>query len=472
MGIRNACAIALGSFLIACGGDAATPDASVTPVGPIEPAEQRSGDADDGWRALITESYVGCGVPRSAYDTVVGPAPASLRLPERAGTPSEVLPYNLTALTLPSGAEVVAPNCLQCHAERFNGQLVVGLGSHTQDYTDDLTTYATLACGLVDDPVEQAECERWQERTLAVAPYTVTETIGVNPADNLAAVLFAHRDPETLAWLPEPALELPPAVVVPVDVPPWWRMQKKHAMFYVAAGRGDHARIMMTASTLCVDSVDEARAIDAYFPDVRSFLLSLEPPAWPYEVDAELAAAGKAIFDDACAACHGTYGEPADETYPNLVIALDDVGTDSTLALGAAQFAGRFVDWFNRSFYGELSWLAPAEGYVAPPLDGIWATAPFLHNGSVPTLAALLDSSTRPRYFTRSYGTSTADYDPDAVGWRVTPLDAGQDEAPDRATRVRIYDTTLLGYGNGGHTYGDGLTEPERTAVLEYLKTI
>ena len=225
---------------------------------------------------------------------------------------------------------------------------------------------------------------------------------------------------------------------------------------------------MMTASTLCIDSVAEAEAIDAYFPDVRAFLLALTPPPWPAPVDEARVADGRAVFERTCSECHGTYGAGA--TYPNLIVALDDVGTDPTLATGAAQFAGDYVRWFNDSFFGRISFLAPAPGYVAPPLDGIWATAPFLHNGSVPTLAALLDSSTRPRFFTRSFDTS--DYDEAAVGWRFTPLAAGQDAEPNGDARVRIYDTTLLGYGNGGHTYGDALTAAERTALLEYLKTI
>ena len=455
------------SLLAACGaGDAAPPDAAVAPLGPIPPYPQRDGDPEAGWRALIEEGYVGCGVPLAAYREVFGPAPASLRL-DRAG-PSADLAYNYTAFTAASGVDVVTPNCLQCHAETLNGALVIGLGSHTADYTDDVGVFAELAGAFVEGDLERAEWMRWRDRIVAVAPYTITRTIGVNPADNLAAVLFAHRDVDTLAWSPTPILELPPPIVVPVDVPPWWHLRKKHAMFYVGAGRGDHARIMMTASTLCVDTVDEARAIDAYFPDVRAFLLTLEPPAWPYPLDAAEAEAGRAVFEQTCARCHGTYG--ADETYPNLLVGLDEVGTDATLATGAGQFAGRYLDWFNNSFFGELAFLATAPGYVAPPLDGIWATAPYLHNGSVPTLAQLLDSTTRPTYFTRSYDTS--DYDPDAVGWRHTVLPAGHDTRQDGIDEAAIYDTTQVGYGNDGHTFGDALSAADREALLEYLKTL
>jgi mono/diheme cytochrome c family protein len=302
----------------------------------------------------------------------------------------------------------------------------------------------------------------------AIAPYTITATVGVNSADNLAAVLFAHRDPETLAWHDTPRMPLPPEVVVPVDVPPWWHMQKKNAMFYVGAGRGDHARIMMTASTLCVDSVEEAQAIDAYFPDVRAFLLTLKPPAWPYAIDRVKADRGLAVYTRDCARCHGTYGDF--DQYPNLIVPTAEVGTDDTLARGAGQFGARYTNWYNSSFFGELSFLAPAPGYIAPPLDGIWATAPYLHNGSVPTLSALLDSSRRVQFFSRSF--DSTDYDREAVGWRTTSLATGQSEPPQGVRASFIYDTTILGYGNWGHTYGDRLSADERDALIEYLKTL
>ncbi|HEU0031392.1 MAG TPA: hypothetical protein VFQ53_12225 [Kofleriaceae bacterium] len=448
----------------ACGSERPL-DAPTSPVGPVPEFEQRPGNPINGRRALLEDGYVGCGVPLSAYRKVFpDPAPASVRLPERTGTNAE-LPYNMTAFRTASGVDVVTPNCLQCHAEQLDGQLVIGLGNHTADYTTELGNLAELAGTLVESEAERAEWSRWRDRIVAISPYTITETVGVNSADNLAAALFAHRDPETLAWSAEPRLALPPEIVVPVDVPPWWHMQKKHAMFYVGAGRGDHARIMMTASTLCVDTVEEAEAIDAYFPDVRAFLLTLQPPAWTGPLDAAKVAAGKPIFEQHCARCHGTYGDT--DTYPNLIVGLDEIGTDDTMARGAGQFADLYIDWFNTSFYGELSELAPAPGYIAPPLDGIWATAPYLHNGSVPTLRALLDSSTRPAFFVASQT-----YDRDAVGWQYATLTEGQAGLHPGYREADIYDTTLLGYGNGGHTFGDALTPAEHDALIEYLKTL
>lgn len=438
-----------------------------SPLGFIPADPQRAGDPQKGYRALLNEGYVGCGIPYSAYEKVFGPAPAHLRLPGRDGKNAE-MPYYMTVFTTASGVEVVSPNCLTCHGSRINGKVVIGLGNASMDMTEDPSIEARLAGGLISDPKERVEWEKFVKRTETIGPHVTLTTIGPNTADNIAGVLFAHRDRKTLAWSDEPLLDFPDDLVLPVDVPPWWRMKKKHAMFYNSGGRGDHARIMMTASTLCVDSVPEAEAIDAYFPDVRAYIYSLESPPYPFPIDATLAERGRATFEKTCARCHGTYG--VSPTYPNLVIAAEEVATDALIVAGSAQFAGPFVKWFNESFYGQKGRLAPAAGYVAPPLDGIWATAPYLHNGSVPTLAALLDSTSRPRFWSRTFDTS--DYDPDAVGWRFTASPHGQAEEPSDTKAKRIYDTRLPGYDNRGHTYGDALSTEDRRALIEYLKTL
>ena len=458
----------------ACGGGNGqtppTPDAPAAidfpyPTTPADP--QRAGDPAKGYDYLVNGGYISCGLPKPLYDQVFGPAAAANRLPGRTGD-QVTLPYNYSAATSSEGVRIVSANCMTCHAGHINGSLVVGLGAADMDFTKNQASQAGAACGLVSDPTQKAECDRFAGRMTAIAPYTQTLVVGVNPADNLTAALMAHRDPATLAWSDTAALALPPAQVVPVDVPPWWGMAKKHAMFYSAAGRGDHARTMMAASLLCTDSVAEAQAIDAAFVDVRAWIETLTAPAWSFPVDQALAATGKAVFDASCASCHGTYG--AGGVYPNEVVPLAVVGTDPLLATGASQFAAPYVAWFAASFWGQTSHLDPQAGYVAPPLDGIWATAPYLHNGSIPTLAALLDSTTRPTYWTRSF--ASTDYDQAAVGWMFTAVDHGQAAETNAQVRAKLYDTTLPGYGNAGHAFGDALSATDRTALLEYLKTL
>ncbi|HVH47197.1 MAG TPA: hypothetical protein VM925_32890 [Labilithrix sp.] len=446
-------------------------DAGVTdyPVITLEAEPQRPGDPAKGYRALVNEAYVPCGIPDSAYSRVYGPAAEGDRIKGREGR-NATLPYNFTAMTTKEGVRLVTSNCLTCHAGRIEGKLLVGLGAADGDFTNSPAGTASLVGNLVNDPQERAEYEKWNERVQTAAPYSVLSTRGPNPADAFTAVLFAHHDPKTMAWSKTPLFEVAPPVDLPVDVPPWWRMKKKTSMFYSGAGRGDHARIEMTASVLCTSSVEESRAIDAYFADVRAYIASIEAPKYPHAIDTALAEQGRTVFEATCSRCHGTYG--GDDTYPNRLVTLPEIGTDPLLGSGAGQFGEPFVKWYGDSFFGELARFEPKEGYIAPPLDGIWATAPYLHNGSVPTVAALLDSTQRPTYWTRDFDDSSA-YDQAALGWVFTALDHGKAGATgSKKQKAEIYDTTLPGYSNAGHTFGDALTPEDRAAVIEYLKTL
>ncbi|MGA8411162.1 MAG: di-heme-cytochrome C peroxidase [Xanthobacteraceae bacterium] len=101
----------------------------------------------------------------------------------------------------------------------------------------------------------------------------------------------------------------------------------------------------------------------------------------------------------------------------------------------------------------------PYGPYAARPLYGIWAAAPYLHNGSVPTLYdLLLPPDQRPKRF----ALGPREYDPVKIGFAVNAACNQQD---------CIVDTTRTGDGNGGHLWGTDLAEPDRISLLEYLKT-
>ena len=98
-------------------------------------------------------------------------------------------------------------------------------------------------------------------------------------------------------------------------------------------------------------------------------------------------------------------------------------------------------------------------GYQAPPLDGIWATAPYLHNGSVPTLATLLKSSDRPTRFYRPPSTGFEHYDQANVGWKFEVPSGSTDTPPSSEKSRSLFDSSRFGLGNGGHTFGDALSD-------------
>ena len=101
------------------------------------------------------------------------------------------------------------------------------------------------------------------------------------------------------------------------------------------------------------------------------------------------------------------------------------------------------------------------DGYVAVPLDGLWLRAPYLHNGSVPSIAdLLLPPEARPKRFWRGYDV----YDPVNVGFMSQGAEAQR--------AGTLYDTALPGNSNAGHEYGTALPADARRALIEYLKTM
>ncbi|WPJ97815.1 c-type cytochrome [Coraliomargarita algicola] len=429
-------------------------------------SKQRIGDAQRGRDYLINGDYIKSGIPLELYRVLQ--KNHSRNELGRAGESATLPPY-LTAIKAHNGRAIASSNCLACHSQELNGEFILGLGNTLRDFTGDNSAYAKkidqlLSVTELADPKPREAYAAFRDATLAVGPHIRTKVVGTNPALKLALVLGAHRDPKTLSWSETPRFQLPPAdEVIPSDVPAFWLLHKKNAMFHNGMGRGDFARTMMASSLYTLRSIDEAEKIDAHFVDVHAYIDTLRPPKYPNRIDTELLEHGEEIFSQRCASCHGTYGK--EWSYPNLLIHLDKIGTDPAMALNAQKQDATYGVTYKESWFGQgehAGRLAPSPGYVAPPLDGIWATAPYLHNGSVPTLEALLDSSLRPRYWRRSF--KQQDYDLERVGWIYQEVESGGHK--------HIYDTTLFGHSAEGHPYADKLDAEQRRALLEYLKSL
>lgn len=435
---------------------------------PIPDNPQRTGNAAVGYEYLISGNYMSSGVPYDAFllGTSVNPDNRLNRTGDNAN-----LPYDYTAITASNGARVVAPNCMSCHASTINNEFIIGLGSHDADFTVNRASNIALLNSGIRALYGGEESEEWlaydqfRKSIVAIGPRTITETRGANPADKITQVLIAHRDKNSLVWQDTPLVEIPEEVI-PSDVPAWWLLKKKNAMFYHAIGRLDYCKSFIGSSLLTLGDATKAVEIDSKMVDVLAYIQTLEAPEYPFSVDSDLSLQGKQIFENTCATCHGTYGD--NPTYPNLLVTLESVGTDPELSnhyTKSSPMNDYFMDWFNSGWfgtYGNNLQIKAEGGYIAPPLDGIWATAPYFHNGSVPTLEDVLNSKNRPTRWSRSF--DNTDYDQTKVGWIYTNEQAKVDK--------NTYDTTLKGYGNSGHTFGDHLTDSERSALLEYLKTL
>ncbi|QSL92388.1 hypothetical protein JWV26_22010 [Ectopseudomonas toyotomiensis] len=249
------------------------------------------------------------------------------------------------------------------------------------------------------------------------------------------------------------------------------------------------------------------------------------------KVDLPLASRGKALYTENCAYCHAPDPKPRDQRlapsrdpeWKMRVVPISIVGTDPTTAdniadhrfdisrLGwtKAELSRLDVKLFgssldevdfksissakglayitayveNRAYqdagigprqrkemdgYGLPIGVQEKRGYKARPLDGIWATPPFLHNGSVPNLFELLS----PVYERQAqFWVGNFEFDPVRVGYRSDKFPGGF-----------LLDTRVTGNGNGGHEFRDGcrqegvigraLSPDERLALIEYLKVL
>jgi len=260
---------------------------------------------------------------------------------------------------------------------------------------------------------------------------------------------------------------------------------------------------------------------------IEQTLQRLKPPAWPEDllgaVDKPLAARGRALFAENCAGCHVPHTTQGDGRYVQhlKMIPVDYIGTDPGAANNIAdhRFDLTALQWNQAELEKldvepkptepmDLSKMSVAKGlayvtayvqdrayqdanvtpaeraemdgfglpigvrelrsYKARPLAGVWATAPFLHNGSVPSIYQLL--SPQDERVTTFYKGSF-EYDPQHLGYRTEAFN-----------NAFLFDTQITGNHNSGHEFragnlgngviGRGLQPQERRALLEYLKVL
>lgn len=373
-----------------------------------------------------------------------------------------------------------------------------------------------------------------------------------------------------------------------IDTPAWWNMGHRAAKFQDGVFPMDAPRVDMVFYTpffglfggvLGPISESGQEWMREHGTAANDWAQVLKSPKYPGNVDTALAEEGAVLFHEldlwepsrnnpvrepdrgngSCASCHGAYApryfnDPSYLASPTLegqaayitpaeIIGTDevrmDVNNEAVQRAGAENFFG-YPELDGTGTYCGPQNLASVRGdrelgYLTPPLYGVWATAPYLHNGSVPTLWEVLKPSERKNVWRRrstptpggqegkvvmGFDTSLdRAYDHDKVGWLYTtiecespsilnpnpsphlrcdadgffqnlveqattllqsnfilawnllypPLDTQDLEAVENR---KTYNTNMFGQGNQGHEFNDVLTDAERWAIIEYLKTL
>jgi mono/diheme cytochrome c family protein len=406
------------------------------------------------------------------------------KLPNRPGTGYARLgfTYETPASDLPIGTTKtsewvprVGLNCATCHAGAYRDapggppHIVLGMPAHQMDLQgyarflsacahDSRFTAATLVAAMQKHPefgFFDGLVYKWfavgrtkdgiLERDSRIAWFDQRPPQGPGRVDtfNPYKAMFAketHFDTDT--------------TVGTADLPSLWNQRMRQGLWLHWDGNNNSVEERNKSAAIGAgatpDSLDLA-ALDR----IAAWILDLKPPAFPPErIDQTLAGAGKPIYQQQCAACH-EIGQPK----VGQVTDIADVGTDPERL---RSFTPELVAQMNTIGTGKpwrFSHFRKTNGYAGMPLDGLWLRAPYLHNGSVPTLRALLFLDERPARFYRAY---------DVYDWRAVGFVSSGPEAEKQGV---LFDTSVRGNGNGGHAYGRDLTARDRESILEYLKT-
>lgn len=426
----------------------------------------REPSAARGYEFLTTKALVPPDFPEAIFDEVWTMWPEPLRTEAEKATPEQrrkmaFARYGLT----PRLDDPTKPlqyvvgddgewtmNCFACHGGQVGGKVIPGLPN--SNYALQTLTEETRALKFA----RQAPYGRMD---LGSAIVPLGSTNGTTNAVMFGVVLMNYRDAD-LKWHDERS---PPKLVNhDMDAPPWWHFKKKQFMYIDGFASKSHRGLSQFAMVRA-NGPQKFREWEDDFRDVYAYLTSLESPKYPYPIDAALAKNGEQLFNDRCAECHGTYGEKAG--YPERIVSIEEVGTDRVRldALSPKNRKSYGDSWFN--YHGMLRTRDDPGGYVAPPLDGVWASAPYFHNGSVPTLWGVLNSHERPGVWKRT----AEGYNQKEVGLEVATFKPVDKSAPP-AERRSYFDTSAFGKSAAGHIFPDALSKQEKLAVLEYLKTL
>jgi hypothetical protein len=424
-------------------------------------------------------------------------------------------PVGATFLDSPEGPPGMTFSCATCHTGTLFGQTVFGMTNRRARANAVFLLAGELARTMPPDafeqlmgasPEERALYERTIDRYHSVGA-KVPEVLGLDTAVAQIGLSLGKRGDDPWAEF-DPAKEADPdfahleTYVADSKPAVWWTL--KYKTRWLADGTlvsGNPIVYNFLANELgrgtdLHELADWQTRNERVLDELTIAVFAAEAPRWTdffaaETVDEAAAMRGEAAFEARCSGCHGSYEKgwsAADAGSRDAAARLEttrvvyhaqtpvmDVGTDLQRASGGAVFVERLnqlriIEDAGARFQGE-------DGYVPPPLDGIWARYPYLHNNSVPTLCDLLaPADERPVEFWQGPADDPeTDFDADCVGYPVgDAVPAAWQDEPDAH-----FDATLPGLTNAGHDEmlraADGswdLGDAERADLIAFLKTL
>ena len=240
------------------------------------------------------------------------------------------------------------------------------------------------------------------------------------------------------------------------DFPALWNQAPREGMWLHWDGNNNSVEERNRSAAIGAGASEESLDVPS-MERIADWIAELPPPAFPEDkINRAKAAAGEVVYAQHCTSCHAFDGAQVGQ-----VVAIQDIGTDPERLNSFTPELAAKMNTLGTGRPWKFSNFQKTHGYANMPLDGVWLRAPYLHNGSVPTLRDLLaPPAERPTVFYRGYDV----YDYENLGF----VSSG----PEAETAGFRFDTRERGNGNQGHLYGTTLSKEQVDALLEYLKTL
>jgi len=390
-------------------------------------------------------------------------------------SPDRDHPIGTTKANGQFGVDLVGLNCATCHAGSYREapssprQVVLGMPSHGMD----LQAYGRFLTACAQD-------SRFNADTLIGAIRKIDPDFGV--LDSIAyRVLVVRRTRDGIleraketSWFDARPPQGPGRVdtfnpykamfgfdmtkddtVGTADLPSLWNQRPRRNLWLHWDGNNNLVEERNKSAAIGAGATPETLDVAA-IGRIEEWIMDLKAPAYPASrIDQTRAARGSMVYAGACASCHDFGAEKVGQ-----VTLLAEIGTDPERLRSFTPELAMRMNTLGEGYPWKFSHFRKTEGYANMPLDGLWLRAPYLHNGSVPSLRALLFPETRPAEFYRAYDV----YDWVNVGF--------VSNGPDAQREGVRFDTKAKGNSNAGHLYGQELPADQREDLLEYLKTL